>query len=89
MPSIQLDQHTMRWVNSWLRSQAQRIIVNGVTLCWWLVISRIPQGSILESVLFSVFIHDSDAELKDTLSEFVAETRQGGAAESLEAGKAL
>jgi len=41
--------------------QAQKVIVSGVTSEWWLLTSRVLQGSILGPVLFNVFMNGLDA----------------------------
>jgi len=50
LSSTQLVKSVIHWVISWLKGQAQRLIVNKVTLGWWQV-TRVPQGSLLGAVL--------------------------------------
>lgn len=75
LSSCGVSRFAMRWVKNWLKARAQRVVESGATSVWRLIISDIPQGSILGPALFNTFTNSLDAEVEGTTGSFADDTK--------------
>ena len=63
------------WIGSFLIGRKQRVTVNGVSSKWSQVSSGVPQGSVLEPLLFLVFINDLPEAVNSNKEIFADDTK--------------
>ena len=60
----------MKWIDSFLCFRQQRVVVNGVKSDWALVLSGVPQGTVLGPLLFSLYINDISSDIESEIRLF-------------------
>ena len=60
----------LRWIQAFLVSRRQRVVVNSYSLDWSPVSSGVPQGSILGPLLFLLYVNDIGTHLKSQIRLF-------------------
>ena len=52
----------INWIEKWLTHKRQRVIVDGEISNWKSVLSGVLQGSVLDPILFLIYIYINDLE---------------------------
>jgi len=81
------DGWTARWIR--LDGHIQRVKVNGSVSTWKSVMNGVSQGSVVEQIVFNIFINDIGSGIEYTLSKFTDDTKLSGAVHRLEGRNAI
>ena len=63
------------WIEQWLTDRRQRVVVDGEVSNWKSVLSGVPQGSVLGSLLFLIYINDLDDNITSSILTFAGDTK--------------
>ena len=74
-----IEGRVLNWISEWLTDRKQRTVLNGSYSEWCMVLSGVPQGSVLGPLAFILYINDIDvtAELISILRKFADDTKLG------------
>ena len=68
--------HTYKWIEAFLQTRTQKVVIKGYSSFIAAVLSGVPQGSVLGPILFLIFINDINyIELNSTIRCFADDTR--------------
>ena len=65
----------INWIEQWLTDRKQRVVVDGGVSSWKSVLSGVPQGSVLEPILFLVYINDLEEGVTGSILKFADDTK--------------
>ena len=65
----------INWIEQWLNDRRQRVVVDGEVSSWKPVLSGVPQGSVLEPILFLVYINDLQEWVTGNILKFADDTK--------------
>ena len=63
------------WIREWLKGRKQRVVINGRASQWIDVDIGVPQGSILGTLLFIIFINGIDEGIISDIFKFSDDTK--------------
>ena len=79
----------LQWIDAFLPSRRQRVVVNGSKSTWANVTSDIPHGSVLGPILFVCFINDKQSGVESPVHVFADDTKLYRRVTTLEDHKSL
>ena len=71
-------QYIITRIELWLTDRRQRVVVDGEVSSSKSVLSGVPQGSVLESILFLVYINDLGEGVRGKILKFADDTKLFG-----------
>ena len=66
------------WIGDWLSDRQQCVVLNSEVSDWQKVISGVPQGSVLGSTLFIIYVNDLESNILSQIAKFEDDIKLGG-----------
>ena len=74
LKNLGCSERLLKWFSSYLSDRRQRVVINGQASGWTYIKEGVPQGSILGSLLFLIYINDIVNELHASARLFADDT---------------
>ena len=65
----------INWIEKWLTHRRQRVIVDGEISNWKSVLRGVPQGSVLDPILFLIYINNLEDDISSKVFKFADDTQ--------------
>lgn len=75
LSNAQIGGKIKAWIKQWLSERKQRVVINGSFSSWVMVLSGVPQGSVLGPILFLIFVNDLGEVIACLLLCFADDTK--------------
>ena len=73
-----IEGEVRQWLGNWLKGRQQRVCIDGYSSTWRSVVSGVPQGSVIDPILFLIYINDLDLGVKNEILKFADDTKLYG-----------
>ena len=70
LKNMGITEELLIWISNYLSDRQQRVVLQGESSCWADINAGVPQGSVLEPLLFLVYINDMEKGLTSKLTLF-------------------
>ena len=73
LQSVDISDISLNWYMDFLSPRQPRVVINGVASDWLTVTMRVPQGSLLSPLLFSIYVNDMPSMVRSTVLNMYAD----------------